>query len=468
MTLQRIGVTERFDRWGHLAVSVVLVLAFVTGGGSSDRGIGDVLTQLLALPLIVWSMLALSASSGTGLRRAAIAVSLLVLATLAIQQMPLPEGLWRPIAVRDALANDLHAAGVGDARHVWSLSPLASERGLWSILPALAVFLGALAMPVQHQRRLLLLVVLLSGASLALGFLQLGAPQDSVLNPFPQWAPALNGVFANPNHQATALAVSVVIIAALLFYDWGREEAPDVPRLIRFGLIALAAFLFASLPLIGSRAVFLLAVLGLVAVPVVLRRGRRHPAMSTAKVRAAKLVLGLLAFGVIVAAVGWLQVDVAEEVRWSVARATAAMGWAHAPLGAGVGSFVPWFDQTAPAALIQWEYFNHAHNEYAQWWLESGVLGAILVLAVFAVLLACYPRRPAVAVPSGDRGAAVAAWLGCILMLLHSVVDYPLRTPALMAVAGLLAGIVVAQRMARDLRNVHGKSSLTSWPPQPA
>lgn len=450
MTLQRVRATDPFERWGHLAVSVVLALAFVTGGGSSDRGIGDVLTQLLALPLAVWSMLAMGTSSGTGLRRAAVAVSLLIFASLAIQQMPLPEGLWRSIAVRDALATDLHAAGVDDARHLWSLSPLASERGLWSILPALAVFLGALAMPVQQHRGMLLLVVLLSAASLALGFVQLGAPQDSVLNPFPEWAPALNGVFSNPHHQSTALAVSVVIIATLLVFDWGRDEIPAMPLWARFSLIALAGLLFASLPLTGSRAVLLLALLGLVAVPVVLRRGRHHPAMSAAKARGAKVVLGLLALGVILLAVGWLRFDMAEESRWSVAKATAAMGWAHAPLGAGVGSFIPWFDQAAPAPLIQWEYFNHAHNEYAQWWLESGVLGVVSVLAVIAMLLACYPRRPA-AEPCADRGVAVAAWLGCILLLLHSVVDYPLRTPALMAVAGLLAGIVVAQRVAREL-----------------
>jgi hypothetical protein len=42
------------------------------------------------------------------------------------------------------------------------------------------------------------------------------------------------------------------------------------------------------------------------------------------------------------------------------------------------------------------------------------------------------------------QGEAVAAWVGCITLLLHSLVDYPLRTPALMAVAALLAGTMVA------------------------
>ena len=432
-----------FERWGHLALGAVLVLAFVTGGGASDFGMGDALAQWLALPLLVWAALVLHASPGSGLRRAAIGVAALVVVTVAVQQLSLPAGVWKAVSVRDALASDLQVAGVNAASQRWSLTPLASERGLWSLLPALAVFLAALAMPLRHQRALLLLVVALSTASLVLGFLQLGAPQDSLLNPFPQWAPALNGFFANPNHQATGLAIAVVAIAALLVNDWGRED-PLLPRWARFSLPALALLLLASLILTGSRAAFLLVLLGLVAVPLVLRGGRRRPATSNTRAWTIRLLLGALAVTVIASAIGWLRYDLAEEVRGSVAQATVAMGNTHAPWGAGLGSFVPWFDQSAPTQLVQWEYFNHAHNEYAQWWLESGVLGLLSVAAVLALLLACYPRRRQI---TGDRGVAVACWLGCMLVMLHSLVDYPLRTPALMTVAALLAGMLVAQRL---------------------
>lgn len=458
-----------FERWGHLAVMFLLVFAFVTGGGSRDRGIGDVLTQLLALPLVLWAVLSLCASTGRGswLRRGAVGGSLLIIGTMAIQQLPLPEALWRSIGVREALARDLQAAGVDGLRHIWSLSPLDSERGLWSVMPALAVFLGALALPVQQHRRMLLLVVFLSTVSLVLGFLQLGAPQDSALNPFPEWAPSLNGFFSSPNHQATALAISMVMIAALLLYDWRDVEAQQMPRGWRYALTALGAILLASLPLAGSRAMLLLAVLGLVAVPMILRRGRRYPTTSVPRARAILVLLGIFAAGVGLAAAEWLRFDAAEEVRWSATKATAAMGWAHAPFGAGLGAFVPWFDQTAPEDLIQGKYFNHAHNEYAQWWLESGLLGVASVLGTIVLLVLCYPRRP-VATSEGDRGVAVAAWLGCVLMLLHSWVDYPLRTPALMSVAGLLAGIVVAQRVALGSATAYAKNSLTAQASEPA
>lgn len=446
-----------FDRFGHAAVAVVLVLAFLTGGGSTDRGLGDLLTQLLALPLFGWALVTLCASRGSGLRHAAVALSLLILAILALQQLPVSEALWRSVAARDALAVDVQAAGVSAARHVWSLSPLAAERGLWSLLPALAVFLGALAMPIQRQRRLLLLVVALGTTSMVLGFLQLGAPQESIFNPFPEQTPMFGGVFAHFNHQATALGVCVVIIAALLVHDARRDETIQTPLWSRYGLTVLAVFLFASLPLTTSRAMGALTVLGLVAVPVMLRRGRRGRDPSRWTAKATWVVLGLVGLAAIAAAVGWLRFDIAEEVRWSVAEATAGLARAQGPLGAGVGSFVAWFDQAAPDVLThQWYYQNHAHNEYAQWWFESGVLGLLAVVAAVALLLACYPRR---AESGGDHGVAVAAWLGCVLMLMHSWVDYPLRTPALMTTAGLLAAIVVTQRLARVARRVDGRTS---------
>lgn len=435
--------SAHFGRWGHLAVAAVLVLAFVTGGGAADYGLGDALTQWLALPLLAWAALAVTALPASRVRRAAVAAALLVAGTVAVQQLPLPGGLWGSTAVRNALGSDLHAAGVSATRHLWSLSPLASESGLWSLLPAVAVFLGTLAVPERRQRGLLLLVVALSAASLLLGYLQLGAPQDSLLNPFPQWAPALNGLFANPNHQATALALSLLAIAALLLEDRGRE-APFLPGWVRFGLAALGLLLLASLPLTGSRAALLLAVLGLVCVPLLVGGGRRR-ATSATRTWTTRVVLGVLAVGTVSAAIGWLRYDRAEQVRWSVAQSTLAMGTAHAPWGAGVGSFVAWFDQATPASLMQRSYFNHAHNEYAQWWLESGVVGMAALLVVLAVLLACFPRRTRV---GDDNGVAVAAWVGCVLLLLHSLVDYPLRTPALMTVAGLLAGIAVARRAA--------------------
>lgn len=436
-----------FDRWGPLAVATLLGLAFVTGGGSSGRGTGEIISQLLALPLAVWAASRLSDGPGAPLRVAAMAVACLLVATLAIQLLPLPDGVWRSIVVRDALAADLRAGGVEHVRTTWSLAPLATERALWSTLPALAVFLGALAIPTRRHRWILAVVVLLTAASLVLGVVQLGLPQDSVLNLFPRWAPALNGVFANPNHQGMALAVSVVMVAALLVSDWTCGHAGRSSPRRRLALLLLAGVMLVSIPLTGSRAAFLLVLMGLLAVPVMFRAELGRMDVFQSRTPALKWLPGLLVLGAVLASLAWVRFEASDSIRWSLASTTAAMGWAHFPLGAGTGTFVPWFDQVAPVALVQWEYFNHAHNEYVQWWFEAGVLGMLCVLGVIAVLAACYPCARRATGPGADRGVAVAAWLGCVLLLSHAWVEYLLRTQALMTVAALLAGLAVARQV---------------------
>ncbi|UWX04055.1 O-antigen ligase family protein [Pseudoxanthomonas sp. NC8] len=64
-----------------------------------------------------------------------------------------------------------------------------------------------------------------------------------------------------------------------------------------------------------------------------------------------------------------------KESRSAVYAATSRMASEAMPTGTGVGSFVRWFEAHAPDSLVRWTYFNHAHNEYLQWWLEGGVLG---------------------------------------------------------------------------------------------
>ena len=106
-------------------------------------------------------------------------------------------------------------------------------------------------------------------------------------------------------------------------------------------------------------------------------------------------------------------------------------------------SFVPLFAQEGPTWLLQYEYINHAHNEYAQWWLEGGI-PAMLVLAFGLGLFGWAGWQMLARMPSrSQRTIGAAAWTGLLLLLLHSVVDFPLRTTTLMATAGLLAGLLL-------------------------
>ena len=439
--------------WHFRAVAALLVLTFVTGGGSYDRGLGDVLAQLTAVPLLGWALWAAWRSDD---RRGnwALATAGMVLAVVAIQCVQLPVWAWHGNPARAALLADLSRAGVDPVYLHWSLTPAATERGLWSLFPALALFASALSLDRRQRRWIALLVIALASASVLLGFVQAGAPQDSLLNVFPEWVPAFNGVFASPNHQATAIAVALAMTLALLLEPRHRWPDYGAARWLRFTLGAAGLLLLAALPFTGSRAMAILAILGLMAVAMFSGAVSRatHATGGVRVLAWIGLSLGVL-LGLVATMAGlqWIRVDAQEEVRVALAMATGGMGWELSPWGGGVGSFVPWFDQFAPDRLFAWEYYNHAHNEYVQWWLESSwlgllVLGAALTWLVWARPSTTHRGRPTPAV----EGAAVGAWVGVAVVLAHSGVDYPLRTPAMLGVTATLAGIALAAALARS------------------
>lgn len=432
-------------------IGVLLTLTFITGGSSQQSGVGVLAAQLLAIPILLYAMLQAWQTGRFRTAQLGIAALALVVMVPWLQLLPIPAWLWDLPATRLPLRHDLLAAGVGNIDMRWSLAPAATERAALLLLPPMAVFFAVLALGADALRKVLWLVIALALFSLMLAVAQAGAGQDSFLNPFPQYLPAMGGVFANVNHQADALAVALVISVALIFDARRYAERHGSSLAPTWMLVALAALFTLALPLIGSRAGVLIVMLPLVMVAALcsrisFERLRHHRPTQWLAV----LAIGLLAATVFVA-LGWMQVDATvEESRWVFSKETLQLGFANAPLGGGVGSFVPLFEHGAEVSLRLTTFLNHAHDEYPQWWLEAGILGVLVLLAVLTTLVIFLRRLIQSSRHSRLRATGVAALAALLVMLLHSSVDYPLRTPALMTVFAALAGIVTAatQRVA--------------------
>jgi O-antigen ligase len=320
------------------------------------------------------------------------------------------------------------------------LWPRATEQALWSLLPALALGLGALSLPPRLRRRLLQAVLGLVLASAAFAFFQLSLADASPLLLYTTWGRSFGGLFVNPNHQGTALILGAVIALALSIE--ARRSARDDQRGHRHWLYAfLAAACVAMVPLANGSAATLLVLVGLVLVALMMGVLRRRGAHGTPSWGLRVAALGLAAAVVVASALAWKQADVERQ---QIAASTVAIGARFAPLGTGVGSFVPVYAQSQDPRQARGEVINHAHNEYAQWWLEGGV-PALLVLGFGLGLFGWCGWQVLTQVSARPlRAVAAPAWAGILLLLLHSLVDYPLRTTALMATAGLLAGLLLA------------------------
>ena len=116
------------------------------------------------------------------------------------------------------------------------------------------------------------------------------------------------------------------------------------------------------------------------------------------------------------------------------------------PFGSGAGSFPRVYSLYEKRDRIDpTTYVNHAHNDYAEVAFETGIPG-IIALALF---LAWWGRTAFQKWRAGDRDPyTAAAVVASAVMLLHSIVDFPLRTAALSACFAMCLALMVRSRPA--------------------
>ena len=78
------------------------------------------------------------------------------------------------------------------------------------------------------------------------------------------------------------------------------------------------------------------------------------------------------------------------------------------------------------------EVTNHVQNDWLEWWIETGLPGAVL-LGAFLTWFALAVRRVCARTRALRRAGSIA--IGAVT--LHSLVDYPIRTAAIFALSAL-------------------------------
>ena len=143
-----------------------------------------------------------------------------------------------------------------------------------------------------------------------------------------------------------------------------------------------------------------------------------------------------------------LGADPLDDLRWLFARqslrvAALTHGW-----GWGIGSFVQAYDLIGDASADQAFYVNHVHNDYLELWLEGGVVAVLAVGLAIAFLAVRWGRAIRGWRRADGTGSllAVGAGLSLLSLLLHSLVDYPLRTTAIEAYAAFLTALLLGDR----------------------
>ena len=172
-----------------------------------------------------------------------------------------------------------------------------------------------------------------------------------------------------------------------------------------------------------------------------------------------KGVLGVLAlaiFGALAVVIAWwnnslgnLQ-DLGERFEqsddhryefWPEALSTAAH---YFPFGSGTGTFDEAFRSQETLDIVGTHFVNHAHNDYIEMVIENGIFGALIIIAAIAVLIPAlrYAFRRHNAGKLSDL-PLLGAW-AMLIIGLHSLVDYPLRSLAIATLFGAIAAIIMS------------------------
>ena len=419
---------------------VLLAFSFAFGGASQSNALRLALVELAALPLLVLAAGRLIQTGQWREHRLALGLLAAVVALPLIQLIPLPPAVWTGLPGRDQMTLAMDLAGVQPGWAPLSLSPDRTWGSALALTPPVAFFLAILSLSHVQRQRLVQFCIAAAVVGILLGAAQLASGSDSLY--LWHWVDAgsVTGFFANRNHLASFLLIALPF--AVIFGAASMRRRDDRTSALWFGAL-FAGLVVVALAAIRSRAGITLfapvTVVTLLAAWIAAGRGRPGPGLLVlvGSIGAALTAVAVLALPPILARFDQDTPEARFE-RWPLIAETAQT---YLPLGSGIGSFDAVYRSVEPLEELDSTFFNQAHNEYLETWLEAGWPGIILIVAfVVWYVRRCWTAWKAP--PSREGDLQRAASIGIGILLLHSIGDYPLRTITLSVVLALCCGLL--------------------------
>lgn len=441
------------SKWTGAAFVAFFVACLLLGG--SSQGIWPSLVlQLGACAILVFTLLQPPALRPLAHLRALNVLLGATIAYLVMQLIPLPPGVWSSLPGRELIVDGYRQTGTDLPWLPISVAPNASVASILAALPAIAVFAWLSRRDDVEPKWIGFAILGVTFAAVLLGILQRTDPSFQL---YPVTNTGATGFFANSNHMGALLVVAVPFLVATAASMQSKREGngKNSQWIWKVTAVLGAGFLVTGTVVNGSLAVLLLIV------PIVF--ASLFLLVPTTKIRAGRVAASLGAIVAIIAVgAAWLissgmrpgdQSSV--TIRQDIWENTAKLATDHGLSGAGLGAFGRLYPSTENPNEVDWVYVNLAHNDYLQLLLELGIPGLILLIG----FLAWWANAVFKVWSTSDRNLyAKAATIGSAALLFHSIVDYPLRTPALSVVfAACLAMMALSRQRMHSEAQVQGK-----------
>jgi O-antigen ligase len=355
--------------------------------------------------------------------------------------------LYRPMAAFLALALLQWITGSSAYRHVTYTHIL-----LYAAYGMIAFVLTQTLRRSSQFENLALTVTGYGGVVAFLAVLQGMAPNGKLLWIWPSaqggW---IYGSYVNHNHYAGLMELLTpfpVVLAISRFTDGNR----------RIVVASIAALMAGSIFLSGSRGGMLAFCAEMIVLAMLLLRSRQGNWKSA-------LIVG----GVLVLVIGFLvwlggnELTRRLESIHSEARQELTGGLRLGIDGDGLRMFLKrpilgWGLGTFPTVYPQFRSFyttffvNEAHNDYLQLLVETGLVGVLIAAWFLAMVFRRATTKLASWTETSTGALTVAALLGCVGILVHSVLDFNLQIPANAALFYALCAIAAAEPLQESQR----------------
>ena len=448
------------SRFREAIVPVYLFLCLLLGGSSQGIWVNAAL-QLLAVVIIAWVAIAPEHRQASAPARCLMLIASVALLLVALQLIPLPPAVWSKLPGREVVTSGYELLG---QPLPWLPVALVPEEALTTILrllPPVAILAAMLRLDAYRPSWLAWSVVAGTSAGVVLGALQVtsGGGTDSpwYLYPISNFGTA-TGFFANGNHMAILLVATIPFLFGILAK--ARQERGTKALQRRSAMVALAGgmllVILLGLALNGSLAGFGLGLPVLAASALLLLRQEQQRRWLVVPALLLLVAVGAVFTLPVSARLQSLDAGRSFETRRAVTATALQATREFMPVGSGIGSFEKVYRLYEDPAAVDRTFVNHAHNDYLEIALETGLPGVILILVFLAwwAWVAWWRWSE----PQGDA-LAKAATIASAALLAHSLVDFPLRTSALAGVFAVTIALIAQSKI-----RVVARTESDLWP----
>lgn len=362
-----------------------------------------------------------------------------------VQIIPLPPALIGALPGQQLEQGVLNYIGLGASWRPLTTDIGATHFSIMALVAPTAVFLAALVVGNEQRKLLVRLIVLVAVVAAFVAFFQFVSAGQA----FSFYNTAHKGFgigfFANRNFQADFMVIAMLLASALLIRDAKSWQARAI------GVTLIVILTFSAVMATFSRAGMAFFVVALAAVLLAvlgLRRVRLRPALTA-------LAVVVAVGGVIASTTQFTRFlerleTAADDQRFEYAAASLPIIADYFPVGSGMGTFVQVYQKYETIDRLVPNYANHVHNDYLEILMEGGVLGGLALL----VGLIALGRLIIGSLTRARRQSALLATAAAIstsFLLAHSILDYPLRSPALACVFALMVVLMLFGREAASV-----------------